>query len=117
MGQCDCLGGIHSYKEGSSESRPAGNGDAVQVAPLGLGLSHCLLDDRGNSEKMLAGSHLWYYASKSRMDVYLGGDDTGERLPSILYHGGRCLITGGFDTEDFHCFIFLALRNYSKCSA
>jgi len=98
----DGLGDVHPHQEGAGETGSNGNGDAIKVAPAGLGLSHRFLDDGDGGEEVLAGGNLGDDAAVSGMNVHLRGDDVGQDLPPVLDNGGCCFVAGGLDAKELH---------------
>ena len=106
------LGGHDAHHHAADQARPAGRGDAVEVAELEPRLGERLGHQPVDPLEMGARGDLRHHAAEAAMLGQLAVDDVGEDAPDRriarrivrrrLDHGDRRLVAARFDTQDAH---------------
>ena len=90
------LGEGHPHQQCADKAGGVGHRHGVDVLLGHVGLPQGLVRQADDCLHMLAGGNLGYHAAIDGMHVRRRGDDRGKHGPTVLYHCGGSLVTGGF---------------------
>lgn len=90
---------LHTDEQSTDQSRPFGGRDELNVSPANRRIGERLFDDRHTRRKVMAACELRNNASKRRMHIHLGADDTAQN-DSISNQRRRRFVTGAFESEN-----------------
>jgi len=92
------LGEVNPYHERASQTRTAGNRDAIQVSKTHVRLLQGFVNYRVNRLDVLARSQFRVHTAKLGMQIHLAGNHTALDHPAILNDCGSGLIAGALNS-------------------
>jgi hypothetical protein len=93
------LGGRDTDQQGADQTRPLGDGHALDVVEGGAGAGERVIDDGVDELEVVARRDLRHHAAEARVHA-LRGDDVRADLARGGDDGGAGVVAGGLDRED-----------------